>query len=370
MRNLHVILFVLFAGACSTAQSVDSSSDGPGVASEAAQSAFVVVHYPTGWGHEITIRGNGAGLNWSTGRGATWTTGDAWRLTLSTSTTVELKPLFDDRTWAKGPNFSIRPGQTLDIWPVFYHDGGRFETIANWRSPKLHQPRDIIVYLPPSYDENPAERYPVLYMHDGQNLFFDEDSFAGVSWDVAGAMDRGEADASIHEAIVVGVDNTADRIWEYTPTDGGYGGGGASAYISFLADELKPEIDRRYRTLGDRAHTGMVGSSLGGLVSLDAGVVRPEVFGLIGALSPSTWWDDLWVLAQVQNEPTLPVRVYVDSGDAGDSQDDVTDTANLAQIFRTRGAPLDYLVQHGGQHNEFYWRQRFPGAAGFLLGGR
>jgi hypothetical protein len=64
------------------------------------------------------------------------------------------------------------------------------------------------------------------------------------------------------------------------------------------------------------------------------------------------------------------VRVYVDSGDAGDSQDDVTDTSNLAQIFRTRGASLDYLVQHGGQHNEFYWRQRFPGAAGFLLGGR
>jgi len=146
----------------------------------------------------------------------------------------------------------------------------------------------------------------------------------------------------------------------------------AEAHLEAALDVacLGAAIDRRYRTFTDRAHTGIVGSSLGGLVSLDAGVIRADAFGLIGALSPSTWWDDTWILAQVQSEPTLPVRVYVDSGDAGDSQDDVTDTSNLAQIFRTRSATLDYLVQHGGQHNEFYWRQRFPGAAAFLLGGR
>ena len=97
---------------------------------------------------------------------------------------------------------------------------------------------------------------------------------------------------------------------------------------------------------------------------------RPEVFGLIGALSPSTWWDGTWVIGQEQGAERLPVRVYLDSGDAGDSRDDVDDTARLADTLRSRGADLDYLVQHGGQHSERFWRQRVPGALGFLVGGR
>jgi predicted alpha/beta superfamily hydrolase len=335
-----------------------------------SRTATVVVHYDTGWGHAITLRGAGAGLSWDQGQAATWTDGNAWTATLNVTAPVELKPLLDDATWSKGPNYTARPGQTVDIWPVFAHDAGRFERIEAWRSPRLDDPRDIVVYLPPSYDENLAERYPVLYMHDGGNLFFDDESFGGVSWDVGGAMDRGFADASIHEAIIVGVYATAERIYEYTPTDGGHGGGGADRYLDFLANELKPEIDRRYRTDPDRDHTGIMGSSLGGLISLDAGVNDAQVFGLIGAVSPSTWWDNTWVIGQVQNEATLPVRIYVDSGDAGDSQDDVTNTKHLADVLRGRGANLDYLVQHGGQHNERYWRQRFPGAAAFLLGAR
>jgi predicted alpha/beta superfamily hydrolase len=370
--GLWVVAAVWSLAACAAASAPvgGDGQDGDVSQSRATGSAVVVVHYPTGWGHQITLRGDAAGLSWTKGQAATWSDGDAWRATLRTSAAVDLKPLFDDTTWAKGPNWTVRPGQTLDIWPVFFHDGGRFETIDGYTSPKLAQPHDITIYLPPSYDENPAERYPVVYMHDGQNLFFDDLSFAGVSWDIGGAMDRGVADATIHEAIIVGVGNTADRIWEYTPTDGGYGGGGADAYLDFLADDLKPAIDLRYRTLADRAHTGMVGSSLGGLVTLDAGVTRPQVFGLLGALSPSTWWDNTWVIPEVQSEPTLPIHIYVDSGDAGDSQDDVTNTAHLAQVLKDRGASLDYLVQHGGQHNELYWRQRVPGALGFLLGSR
>ena len=117
-----------------------------------------------------------------------------------------------------------------------------------------------------------------------------------------------------------------------------YGGGGADAYLALIADQLKPRIDRDYRTLADRGHTAIMGSSLGGLVSVYAGVTRPDVFGLVGALSPSTWWDGTWILPRVATERTDPARVYVDSGDAGDSQDDQANTATLAQTYRTRGA--------------------------------
>jgi predicted alpha/beta superfamily hydrolase len=202
-------------------------------------------------------------------------------------------------------------------------------------------------------------------MHDGQNLFHDDEAFAGVSWDVEGAMDGGAADALIGEAIVVGIDNDADRIWEYTPTDGGYGGGGADAYVGFVADELKPAIDRDFHTLPDRDHTAIVGSSLGGLVSIYAGITRADTFGVVGALSPSTWWDGTWIIARVSAAATLPGRIYVDSGD-----DDRDDTARLADALRTRGANLDYVVAPGQQHSEVYWRRRLPGALAFLVGPR
>lgn len=353
-------LCLVFWLACATSEPVELAAPEVGGAV-----AHLVVHYPTGFGHRITVRGSGAGLTWSSGRDATWSAGDRWLLDVVPSQAIELKPLFDDAYWAQGPNWTVAPGQTLEVWPHFFHAAGRLEHRAD-----LDASHDVVVYLPPSYDENPAARFPVVYMHDGQNLFDDARAFGGVAWDVDGALDRGAANGTIHEAIVVAIANTSARIFEYTPTDGGYGGGGAVGYLHGVADQLKPKVDRDYHTVSDRAHTAILGSSLGGLVSAYAGVTRPEVFGLIGAMSPSTWWDSTWILPRVTSEPTNPVRVYVDSGDAGNSNDDVVNTASLAQAYRGRGAPLDYVVQHGGQHNEVYWRQRVPGALGFLLGGR
>ena len=365
MKRMHAVSVLVASWVVAVGCAVSQPADDGATVEAGTAVAHVVVHYPTGWGHRISVRGSGAGLSWTAGHDATWTTGDRWLLDVRNTQTIELKPLFDDTTWAVGANWQLRPGQTLDVWPYFFHGGGRLEARTD-----LDAAHGVVVYLPPSYDENPAERYPVVYMHDGQNLFDDAKAFGGVAWDVDGALDRGAADATIHEAIVVAVDNTARRIYEYTPTDGGYGGGGADAYLRELADQLRPRVDQAYRTLGDRAHTAILGSSLGGLVSAYAGVTRPETFGLIGAMSPSTWWDNTWILPRVTSEPTNPVRVYVDSGDAGTSQDDVTNTAKLADAYRGRGAALDYVVQHGGQHNEAYWRQRVPGALAFLLGGR
>src|SRR5207302_6278661 len=173
--------------------------------------------------------------------------------------------------------------------------------------------------LPPAYLENWGQRFPVVYMNDGQNLFDDASSFSGVSWNIAGAMDQGARDASIHQALVVGVDATADRIPEYTPVpDPQDGGGNAAAYLAFLIDELKPWVDANWRTLPGRESTALVGSSLGGLVSAYAGVARPDVFGLVGALSPSTWWDNDWIVGAVRTQSGLkPLKAYLDSRDAG-----------------------------------------------------
>ncbi len=344
----------------------DAGTPGGGVAT-------IRVHYDTGPGHAITVRGSGAGLSWTSGASATWTSGNVWVLALPVAAPIEFKPLVDDQTWAIGPNWTLAPGQTADVWPFFFTQAGTVTTWSGFPSAILGNSRDIWVYTPPSYGENAAERYPVVYMHDGQNLFTDQYSLSGVGWNVQGAMDQGAQDGTIREAIVVGIDNTDNRIWEYTPTNGGMDGGGASQYLDFVVQELKPAVDQELRTLPDCADTYVVGSSLGGLVSCYAGLVQPQAFGSIGALSPSTWWDGDWIVAQVlasADGGLAPIRTYVDSGDAGPDDDDSTDTALLAAAYQATGTDLDYLVQPDGQHSEVYWRQRIPGALAFLLGPR
>jgi len=360
-------------GASDAAPGTSDTASAVGAHATATSTAKLLIHYPTGFGHRVTVHCGGLGRDWNTPIETTWTTGDVWTVTLSTTAALQCKPLFDDTTCAVGPNWSLAVGQTLDMWPYFFHTVGRITQTANWHSTILNDDRGIWTYFPPSYDENPHERYPVVYMHDGQNLFYDEDAFGGVSWAVGGAMDTGAANATIHEAIIIGIDNDADRINEYTPVpDPDNGGGNAAKYLAFITNELKPQIDQQLRTFADADHTAIVGSSLGGLVSLYAGLARPDVFHLVGALSPSTWWDNTWIIGQSTAAlAPLPTRVYIDSGNAGTSNDDVTNTAALANVWKTKsGVTVDYLVQNGASHSETYWRQRVPGTLGFLLGGR
>jgi predicted alpha/beta superfamily hydrolase len=238
-----------------------------------------------------------------------------------------------------------------------------------------------------------------VYMHDGQNLFDAATAFGGVEWRVDEALDAaaaagrcddgracqddgacgGGACLTTREAIVIGIDNQADRIWELTPTrDASIGdGGGGDRYLAMITGELKPVVDQMLRTRPGPADTALVGSSLGGLISAYGGVHEPDVFGLIGALSPSTWWDDRVILDEVATTAggnPRPLRVYVDSGNAGPSMDGVTDTMALARAYddagHTPGVDLLHLVQPGATHTETYWAQRFPAAAHFLLGAR
>jgi predicted alpha/beta superfamily hydrolase len=277
----------------------------------------------------------------------------------------------------------------------------------------LNDTRAIYAYLPASYTENTDATYPVVYMHDGQNLWAALPQLAFSStWNVDTAFDSasqtgvcsanglvgwgaqplggtpttctGDGDCAsgdcetFPEAIVIGIANDANRIYEYTPvvdpTQTSLGAaGGADLYLQMIVQELKPTIDGMLRTRPDLASTSMAGSSLGGLVTAYAGLTYPDVFSGIAELSPSTWWDSDWIVTQVQGTgATRPSIVYVDSGQG--SVDDESDTDLLAAAYLALGyvdgTNFRHVIQPGADHSEVYWAQRFPGAMQLLLGER
>ena len=321
---------------------------------------------PLSWDKTVPVLAGTPGLY-------TWSSPDV-------TTDLEVKPLLGD-TWSRGPNYHVKAGQTIDVYPHFVAQHGTVtKQYPSFVSTKLPSTRGLWVYLPPTYVENSESRFGVLYMHDAQNLFDPAVAFGGNEWKVDETLDAGSEDGTIREIIVVGVENTAARMDELTPTpDASEGGAGGKAdqYLAMITDEIKPTIDKDLRTIPAREQTGIMGSSLGGLVSAYAGVRRADVFGLVGEMSPSTWWDNTEILGEVDTTPTRPakpVRVYVDSGDSGPSSDDVTNTTTLAARYRAAGYVDDmtllHVVQAGGQHNEIYWSQRLPSALHFLLGAR
>ncbi|TAK28017.1 MAG: alpha/beta hydrolase [Myxococcaceae bacterium] len=338
------------------------------------------VHYPVG-ARSLSLRGDLAGLSWERGVSLTRVTADVWEWSSDeVARSFEWKPLLDDREWSIGSNYRASPGATLDIYPRFVTRSGRWSrAMSAFHSTVLNNDRGLWLYFPPSYDENPTARFPVVYMHDGQNLFNPATAFGGNPWYAQDALNHGAEIGSIREAILVGIENTPDRIDEYTPSrDAGRMAGGRGAlYLRMLIEEVKPLIDRSYRTRPGAADTVLLGSSLGGLISAWAGVHHAQVFGNIGAMSPSTWWDDRMLLREVamlRGLEARPRRIYVDSGDGGESGDDVANTAMLAEAIRAAGyrdeIDLRYVVQRGAVHNEVYWAQRLPGALAFLLGSR
>src|SRR5438477_687085 len=302
---------LLLLASCGGAGQADGQAD-------LSAATTVRVHSPAA---SLSLRGDHGGLSWTRGIALKQAQPGVFVFTTKPiKARTQFKPLLGDKTWSRGPNFAVDPGKTVEVWPRFNSDSGRVERIDGWYSNALGNSRPIWIYYPPSYDEQPDERFPVVYMHDGQNLFDASYSFNGVTWRVQDAMNQGAADGTVREAIVVGIGNTADRIREYTPSDGGYGGGGASPYLDFVVSELKPQIDQHLRTSADRLDTAILGSSLGGLVSACAGIWHPDTFGLVGAMSPSTWWDGTMIIGMVRAtgpSPMKPARVYVDSGDAG-----------------------------------------------------
>jgi predicted alpha/beta superfamily hydrolase len=238
-----------------------------------------------------------------------------------------------------------------------------------YRHPQFHSrfladDRDVIVYVPPGY-ETAASSYPVLYMHDGQNLFDPATAFvSGQHWRLGETADASIAAGSMAPILIVGIANTGTRrIQEYTPTtDRRLGGGLAAKYGRLIVDELKPFIDATYRTSPDLSATALGGSSLGGLVSLYLGLLRPDVFGSVAALSPSVWWDRRTILKTVRTaRPRPPLRLWVDVGTAEGRR--ALDDARLLESTLvgagwTAGDDLHYAEYQGGTHSERAWGDR------------
>ena len=251
---------------------------------------------------------------------------------------------------------------------------------CGFRSRILPDRRDLIVYLPPEYEADALRHYPVLYLHDGQNLFDPETSFIkGRTWQVREAADAAIAAGEVEPLIIVGVYNTGDRrLAEYThERDWQMGGGEADSYGALLTRELMPWIAEHYRVRAGREHTGLGGSSLGGLVSLYLGLKYPEVFGRLAVLSPSVWWNHKSILG-VLNE-TAPLlrhlpRIWLDVGDR-EGRTTLKDTELLAKRLRAQGWRDEESVHFekvlGGTHDEASWALRvgpmlrflFPGSA-------
>jgi len=190
----------------------------------------------------------------------------------------------------------------------------------------LRNHRDVVVWLPPGYNLA-RRRYPVIYFQDGQNIFDAQTAFLGNAWHAGECATRLIRAHQIAAPIMVGVANTGfNRMNEYAPTPAEYPGwdgekcwstGDAKRYARFFVNELKPFIDARYLTLPDARHTAVVGSSMGGLVSLYFALWHPRVFGQVAALSPSVWWDNRAVIrdfARLRKKP--PVRLWLDMGTA------------------------------------------------------
>ena len=239
----------------------------------------------------------------------------------------------------------------------------------------LPSDRTVLVWLPPGYAEHPRQRYPVLYLHDGQNLFDAATSFIGQEWR-ADETARSLIDAGkIEPILLVGIYNTGvERINEYTPTPdpkGRYGGGKADLYGRLIVEELKPFIDRTYRTKRGAKDTGLGGSSLGGLVSLYLGLKYPKVFGKLAVLSPAAWWDDGMIVREVDRLPKKPpLKVWLDIG-AAEGEETVKMTRRLRDALLHKGwkpgKDLSYVEAPGAQHNEAAWAGRLGDILLFLF---
>lgn len=223
----------------------------------------------------------------------------------------------------------------------------------------LDRLRNIRIYLPPGYDEI-SKRYPVWYIHDGQNLFDESTAFA-TDWKLKMTLNKLPVSKQI---IVVGIDNGGDnRLNEYAPyknKKNGQGGEGG-IFLEFIVETLKPSIDKAYRTLADQNNTFMAGSSLGGLISFYAGLTYPYVFGKIGVLSPAFWFNPQVLDITKKYTAKARSRFYICGSKTENKYMEKTlqDTYNALKSGGFDDAQIQVIVRDKGLHNEKFWSREF-----------
>ena len=273
----------------------------------------------------------------------------------------------------------------VNLWS---YSSGRYNTLTgnvrfhyNFYSPQLDNYRTIIIYLPDNY-EYEKNRYQVLYMHDGNNIFDAKTSFSGIEWMVDETVEKLIKMNEIEKIIVVGIYNTSDRINEYSPyIDDIRGGGKGDSYIKFIKETLKPFIDKNYRTKCGRDYTGIAGSSLGGLISLYAVFEYPEIFGKAGIISPALYWSDLKIINMIESKKLeYKLKLWIDIG-----TDEFEETGvlkwyenavenceileNAIKNQNKSSVMIDYKfsIIKGGRHNEYWWSLRTEDVLKYLF---
>jgi predicted alpha/beta superfamily hydrolase len=262
----------------------------------------------------------------------------------------------------------------VDLYPWFYKEQGTIQKLYNVYSPQLNNTRNIWIYLPPSYYENVLKSYDnILVMHDGQNLFDPNTAFENNAWMCQDTVDENVVAGEMEEIIIIGVENTPDRIneltYSYDPSE--QVGGKGDLYLDYIQKVVLPLVVNKFspwRMKLNRERLGILGSSLGGLISCYAGWTRSDVYGRMGCMSSSFWWNDQDFNTTIlnPNKYTQPQNqvIYLDSGNAGMSNDDVVQTRTVRDHIETiKPYVLDnnlfYYLDEGGQHSETYWRKRF-----------
>jgi predicted alpha/beta superfamily hydrolase len=346
---------------------------------ETVHGLTVTAHYPKS-SLSLSLRGDSCGLNWEKGL-LMKNIGDqtTWTIDLncpSGTTKIEMKVLIDDKIWMLGSNhhfdLSVDPSlPSTEIYPWFYSYHGILQVMKNIYSKELNNFRDVIYYLPPSYAENTLKKYSnILIMHDGQNLFNRSTAYMGNAWMCQDALDQSIITGLADEIIIVGPYNTADRIDEYTyiydPSEDA--GGKGDLYLDWIESTLIPFTTTTYpRTSITREKLGILGSSLGGLISCYAVWTRSHIYGKAGCMSSSFWWNENH-FQNVIIPSTVPVKpfpmIYMDSGTGSPGETQCTAyTMNIFEQMLQDGYEdeinVKRYVDEGATHSESYWGPRF-----------
>jgi predicted alpha/beta superfamily hydrolase len=242
---------------------------------------------------------------------------------------------------------------------------GKVEYHKEVFSPILNNKRDIVVWLPIGYNtpKNRDKKYPVLYMHDGQNILDPKTAFVGKDWRVDETVMKLIRQKKIKEIIVVGIYNSPDRLDEYSWSEKGQN------YLKFIKTELKPFIDSVYNTLSDKDNTAIMGSSMGGLISFYAGWHYPDVFSMAGCLSSSFYYNNDRSIKQVEEYTghKKHVKFYIDHGEDGNVRGQRM-FVELSKKGYVIGQDIDYFYSPGAEHNEKEWAARLERPLLFFFG--